>query len=320
MGYFNKLKSSLRRLGRIKSLDAQARARLAWFDEIYRLKQKGIKPNIRNLSKYRFGISKSTFYRWKKRYNPFNLRTLANQRRGRKKGRLIPPDVKIKLTAWKLNHPAKGHIYCWYWHKKYDQPLPCCPTTIYNFWKDKGLLYLTAHKSQRKRKPYQKLVPTVPGYIQIDTKELSNNRFQYTIKDLASRRRWLYGTAKLEMGETIKILEDFLSQVPFRVLYIQFDNGKEFQSRVERWLTKRHIQWQHTWVGEKEQNGAVESSHKTDEKEFYLSFTPQKHSLEEYQIALKNWEHHYNFIRLHSALNWQTPEEYLKNYLEKVSH
>jgi transposase InsO family protein len=320
MGYFNKLKYDVRKLGRIKSLDAKGKARLSWFDELYRLKKTGLKPNIRNLCKYKFGIPRSSFYRWRRKYNPHNLITLANKKRGRKKGRLISPETKIKLTAWKLNHPAKGHIYCWYWHQKYDQTLPCCSTTIYNFWKDKGLLHLVSGKSKRKRQPYQKLANKIPGYLQMDTKELANNRFQYTIKDLASRRRWLFATAKIDMTETIKILESFLARAPFKVLYIQFDNGKEFQSKVEAWLTNHNIKWQHTWVREKEQNGAVESSHKTDEREFYPNFTPQTHSLKEYQIALERWEHIYNFVRLHSAIGWQTPEEYLNNYLEKVSH
>lgn len=317
MKYSNKLKYGVKKLGKIKSLNPEGKARLAWFDEIHKLKKLCTKPNIQDLCKYKFGVPRSTFYRWKKNYNPFNLNTLNSKRVGRKSGRTIPQDIKIKLIAWKLNNEAKGHEYCWYWHREFDQPLPCCPTTIYNLWKDKGLLHLVSSKSKRKRKPFAKLHNDIPGYFQIDTKHLAKNRFQYTIKDLASRKRWLYATSSISGGETIKVLKDFLKQVSFPVIFIQFDNGPEFQKEVENWLSDEQIQWQHIWVREKDQNGAVESSHKTDEREFYPKFTPQNHTLEEYQQAIKQWEYKYNNLRLHSAIGWQTPERYINNYLKK---
>lgn len=316
MYHFNKLIRGASRLAHIKPLDPAGKARLAWFDEIYRLKQKGDKPKIRSLCKYRFGIPKTTFYRWKKKYDPFNLQTLNNKKVGRKKGRKMARELEVKLVAWKLNNKAKGHEYCWHWHKEFKEKLPVAPTTIYNLWKDKDLIGLVSRRKKRKRKPFSKLNNKIPGYIQIDTKHFKN-KFQYTIKDLASRKRWLYATDKISAKETIKVLKDFLGRVLFKVLFIQFDNGPEFQLEVERWLTEQKIQWQHIWVREKDQNGAVESSHKTDEREFYAEFNPDEHSLEEYQQALKDWEYRYNNLRLHSAIGWQTPEKYIKNYLKK---
>ena len=317
MKYCNRLRYGVRKLGKIKPLGGKGKARLAWFDEIYRQKKSGFKPNIKNLCQYKFGVPRSTFYRWKNKYNPRNLNSIDNHLPGRKKGRTIPQNIRIKLTAWKLNNEAKGHEYCWHWHEVFDQALPCCATTIYNLWRDKGLLYLVSSKSKRKRRPFKKLKSDIPGYFRIDTKELAKNRFQYTIKDLASRKRWLYATSKINGKETIRVLKDFVKCVTFPVLFVQFDNGKEFQKEVEVWLSKRHIQWQHIWVGEKDQNGAVESSHKTDEREFYSKFTPKKHTLKEYQQALKQWEYDYNNLRLHSAIDWQTPEQYINNYLKK---
>lgn len=317
MRHFNRLRSSLRKLGKIKTLDPSGNARLAWFDEIHRQK-KTSKPNIKNLCKYKFGVPRSTFYRWKKNFDPHNLNTLNNKKVGRKKGRKTPANISIKLIAWKLNNKAKGHIYCWQWHKKYDQELPIGPTTIYNIWKDKNLLNLVSSKSKRKRKPFNKIPNKTPGYFQIDTKHLSKNRFQYTIKDLASRKRWLYGTNRIGGQETVKVLKDLIKQAAFPVLFIQFDNGPEFQKEVEEWLTNHKIHWQHIWVRKSDQNGAVESSHKTDEREFYPNFTPHYHTLKEYQQALKRWEYEYNNLRLHSAINWQTPQEYINNYLKEM--
>lgn len=321
MKYFNTLRFNVRKLGKIHSLSKEGKARLAWFDEIYQLRKQGIKPNIRNLCRFKFGIPKTTFYRWNRRYKTDRPVILNNKRKGRKKGdRKISTSLIVKLTGWKLANPAKGHEYCWHWHQKYEEELPICPTTIYNLWKDKKLLHLITSKSKRKRKPFKKIKTIKPGYLQIDTKHLSKNRFQYTIADLASRWRKLLGSSRLDGKTTIRILKTVVKSAPFKIQFIQFDNGLEFGKEVEKWLDKHGIVWQHTWVRCKEQNGAVESSHKTDEREFYPNFTPNMHTLEEYQLALSKWEYEYNNLRLHTAINWQTPMEYINNYYQKVSH
>jgi len=322
MKYFSTLSLRAKKISKIKSLEPQAKARLAWFDKIYLCERSNLKPNIRNLCKFKFGISKSNFYRWKKRYNPYCLTTLNNQHKGRRKGqRELSEGTIIKLTGWKLAHPAKGHEYCWHWHQKYEQQLPCCSTTIYNIWKDKKLLHLVRLKKKQKRKPFRYIRTIKPGYLQIDTKHLSRSRYQYTIKDLASRFRKLYGTNSISGATTTQILEDVFNCIPFKIQFVQFDNGLEFGKVVEQWLDNHHIVWQHTWIREKDQNGAVESSHKTDEREFYNNFTPNLHTLAEFQQALSQWEYEYNYLRLHSAINWQTPIEYLKNFNnKKVSH
>lgn len=320
MKYFNTLKFNVRKLGKIKKIEPEAKARLAWFDEINNLKKNNLKPNIRNLCKFKFGISKTTFYRWKRKYNPHCLNTLNNQHRGRIKGhRQLSSELVIKLVGWKLSNPAKGHEYCWFWFKKYEEELPCCPTTIYNLWKDKKLLHLVRLKKKRKRRPFKYIKTVKPGYLQIDTKHLSKHRFQYTIKDLASRYRKLFGTDRINGITTINILEIVLKSIPFKIQFIQFDNGLEFGKAVEKWLDDHQIIYQHTWVREKDQNGAVESSHKTDEREFYSQFTPSIHTLKEFQQALSKWEYEYNNLRLHTAINYQTPMEYINNYYNKVS-
>lgn len=318
--YFSTFSFQARRLGKIQPLNEGGKARLAWFDEIYRIQKQGIRLNIKNLCQYKFGISKSTFYRWRHRFNRHYLPSLNDKKRGRKNGIRFPQELATKLIGWKLANPAKGHEYCWQWHKKYEIKLPICPTTIYRLWKDKKLLHLITSKSKRKRKPFKKIQTVDPGYLQIDTKHLGKNRFQYTAKDLASRYRKLFGTARIDGKITIKILEEIIRTAPFKILFVQFDNGLEFGKEVEEWLAAHGIVWQHTWIRESDQNGAVESSHKTDEREFYPKFSPNLHTLGEYKHALARWEWEYNNIRLHSAIGWQTPVEYIKKHIQKVSH
>jgi len=65
----------LRLAGRGRELSAQARRRLKWMDYY-----ESHGHNARLTCRY-FGISPQTFYRWRRRYDPQNLRTLEDRSR-----------------------------------------------------------------------------------------------------------------------------------------------------------------------------------------------------------------------------------------------
>lgn len=255
-----------------------------------------------------FGLPKTTFYRWKSRYQPFHLESLEPKRRGRRRGQTgIPWDLELALMAWRKSHPTKGHEYCW----QVLRP-PCVAKTIYWVWKRHGLV----DKKQRKRSaPYQPL-PTLPGYFQLDTKFLPGKRYQYTALEVSSRWRYLWMTGRLCEGSTLLFLRRFLRAYPGEILVIQTDHGLEFQKRVREFLQEQGIVHQYTHVRNPDQNGKVERSHRTDEEEFYCRFSPEVHTLPECNARLRQWQEEYNTRRLHHALHWQTPQ----SVMTKVSH
>lgn len=93
--------------------------------------------------------------------------------------------------------------------------------------------------------------------------------------------------------------------------YKNFDKSYEFQIELENYLEQRDIKIQHTWIHTSDQNGVVERSHKTNEKEFYQEVDINYSDLENINTKLKIWFEYYNIKRLYFSLNYQISEEYL---------
>jgi putative transposase len=91
--------------------------------------------------------------------------------------------------------------------------------------------------------------------------------------------------------------------------YLRSDNGPEFVSKaVLRWLLESNIDTALIDPGKPWQNGADES--------FNGKFRDECLSLEwfrnrtEAKIMIENWRRHYNEVRPHSSLSYQTPVEF----------
>lgn len=161
-------------------LDREAKIRLKVLDDYLRLKRLGKKINIRWLCRFKWTIHHSTFYQWKRRFNPRNLATLKTKKRGPKHPKRASWQVVIRVCDWKRANPVKGSEYCYQelLRETKGQP-PCCAKTIYNIWKRRNLLYLgRRRKSKRPRKPrLVKQAKNKGDLIQMDTKYLVNGRF-----------------------------------------------------------------------------------------------------------------------------------------------
>jgi len=292
-------------------------------EELFKLKvmdaYKQMQPkNARYLCQL-FGIGKSTFYRWKKEYKPHNLNSLKYKSRKPKRLTTIDWNIVIEVCNWKRNNSRKSQYYLYQsWIKEGRVP-PCSPKTIYNWWKRRNLI-VDRHKRKRaKSKLFNHA--SVPGeLIQIDTKFLPNKKYQYTAIDVVSKWRFLFVYNKLTMENTIDFINKVLIKAKgkkINIKMIQMDNGKEFQSLVEEHITNLGIKYQHTWIHTPDQNGVVERSHRTDEEEFYQETDIDYNNLEDINTKIKIWLEYYNTKRLHFALNFDTPNEYLTKW--KVS-
>lgn len=286
-------------------LKPEEKRRLKMMDYYQRMEKK----NVRKLCRY-FGIHHSTFYRWKARYNPWSLATVKSQKRGPKKGKQIPWELVVKICSWKRDNPSKGAEYLWeQLAREGGKPL-CSPRTIYRWWKKRELIQL------RRKRPRRKLPLVVrvtnPGeLVQIDTKHLPGRFYQYTAIDRVSRWRYLKVFSSFNLKNSCQFLKNLLFFAPFKVKLIQTDNGPEFQKEFVSALKARGINHQYTWIHTPDQNGCVERSHRTDEDEFYARIDLKTLSLKELNMLVRNWTRYYNEQRLHYALDWKTPKEFL---------
>lgn len=286
-------------------LSSEEKRRLKMMDYYQRMEKK----NVRKLCRY-FGIHHSTFYRWRKRYNPWKLETLKSQKRGPKVGKQIPWKLVVKICSWKRENPSKGAEYLWEELARKEGKPPCSPRTIYRWWKRRGLIQV------RKKRPRRKLPLVVkvskPGeLIQLDTKHLPGKLYQYTAIDKYSRWRFLKVYPRFNLKNSLDFVNQLLEVFPFKVKLIQTDNGPEFQKEFIFHLASLGIAHQYTWVHTPDQNGCMERSHRTDEEEFYAKINLKDYSLEELNTLVENWVRYYNEERLHYALGWKTPKEFL---------
>jgi len=141
-------------------------------------------------------------------------------------------------------------------------------------------------RSKRRSRPRQLTLfekPTPGDSVQIDVKVVKvagRKVFQYTACDDCTRLRVLRLYRRQNQWSSL----DF-----FGIRY--------------RYITPQHPQ----------QNGKVERSHRTDQKEFW-----GRHRFDDFDravAALTAWEHHYNYDRFSLALHGQTPAEKLARLL-----
>ncbi len=98
------------------------------------------------------------------------------------------------------------------------------------------------------------------------------------------------------------------------------NNGTEFTYRKHSFNTehplyifckKNYIKRVYSPVSFPWYNGVVESTHRLDQKEFYDFFTKEL-TLEKANQKLIKYNHCWNYKRIHSALNYDTPMLYFK--------
>ena len=273
--------------------------------------------NVRYLCKL-MGIHHSTFYRLKKQYRRFNLNTLKYRSRRPKSSRTIPWSVVVEICNFKKQYPAKSHYYLYQlWIKEGKIP-SCSPKTIYNWWRRRNLIIVRHRRKRRPTKLFNHV--SVPGeLVQVDTKYLDGRkRYQYTAIDVVSKWRYLRAYKDLDGQSTVDFFRRLITRAKDKrisIRMIQTDNGHEFQTEPVKYLTSRHVNHQYIWIHTPDQNGCVERSHRTDDEEFYQQTETHDLTLEELNMKLEEWTNYYNSRRLHFALNFGTPDEYLVSHI-----
>ena len=272
--------------------------------------------NVRYLCRL-FGIHPATFYRLKKQYDRYNLASLKYKSRKPKRLKTINWNVVVEVCEWKRANPRKSQYYLYQCWLKAGRVPPCSPKTIYNWWKRRNLI-IDRHRRKRTKSKLFNRAQSPGDLVQIDTKFLPKKKYQYTAIDVVSKWRFVLVYGKLNMENTINFVNKLLVEAKERginIKMIQMDNGKEFQSLVENYLTKLGIKYQHTWIHTPDQNGVVERSHRTDEEEFYQETEIDYKNLKDINNKVKIWLEYYNTKRLHFSLNYLTPEEYLVSHM-----
>lgn len=315
-------------LGKIAFLSKEAQRRLEWVDWYV-----GHGKNARLTCRH-FGISPDTFYRWKGRFDPQNLRTLEDDKRTRRPHKLremaTPLEDILQVIEIRKEDPEKSKYEIQEELKREEIRLGT--TTIQKIINRHSYLLNTQHrkkiKTRRKRsiariKAARELKERYPGsLIQMDTKHLYvlNKRFYlFAAADCHSRFGYLsaFSNGSSRSGE--RFLDELLRFLPFEIEAIQTDNGSEYLLNFHKRCRKFGITHYFTDPQSPKQNGRVERFIQTAVYEFFNYQDDLLADLEMIREKCQRFNLKYNHHRFHRALGYKTPAEYLTKHLEEVT-
>lgn len=272
--------------------------------------------HVTNTCRY-FGISRETFYKWKRAYENKGEAGLINSKPCPQNPKLrTPAHIEEKILHLRRTYHLGQLRIAWYLKRYHD--ISISGGGVHNVLKRHGLNRLP--RNTRKRAVLtQRYEKQVPGHhVQVDVKfldfkdqqEQKVRRFQYTAIDDATRIRALKVYERHTQENAIEFINHVVDKFPFRIATIRTDNGHEFQAKFHWHVEDLGMTHRYIKPGTPRLNGKVERSHVTDKEEFYqlLSYTDDVDLNEK----LREWENFYNYHRPHGAHGGKTPYEVLK--------
>lgn len=263
-----------------------------------------------------YGISKTTYFNWLKRYQKDGEQGLINNKPCPENIKLRTPiEVEEKVLHLRRKYhfgPERIYMYL----KRYLN-VHTSQSSVYRILKRNGINRLPRNTKRRSPGPkFKRYEKQTPGHhVQMDVKFLtftnkqgkSIKRYQYTAIDDATRIRALKVYNKHNQNSAIDFLEYVIKKFPFRIKIVRTDNGHEFQARFHWYCQDKGIEHVYIKPGTPRLNGKVERSHLTDKLEFYqlIEYTSDV----DLGKKIKEWEKFYNFNRPHKSHGGLTPYE-----------
>ena len=275
------------------------------------------------------GVSTDLFYKWSARLllvgTLESLRSLSSK--PKRKWNQTPKRIEKRVIALREARPYLGAERISFELKRQFN-IKCAISTVGAILKRRGLITevyaarLTKKHLRRYRRPF-------PGYLQMDFKYVpyrieTKQLYQLSVIDHHSSWRFIriYDSRSLE--NVVGFLEELYFNCPFAIMQIQTDNATEFTDKYssgagrsasgwhdfDKWCEARDIEHKLIPIGEKEINGKVERSHRSDDREFF-SHGERAQTLSEMRRKAADHNYYWNELRATKVLQWQTPSEIL---------
>ncbi len=313
-----------------QEMSREARVRLAWMD-FYRTHGRNAAQTCRH-----FGISRQTFYRWKRRFDHHDLSSLEDlsHRPHQCRRPTWTPQLVEKVLRLRQCYPRWGK-------DKLVVLLRGPGGTVSTSMVGRILASLKAHgrlhepprqatAARRPRKlrhrPWAVRKPPFwpiqqPGdLVQIDTKELRPVRGvvrkHFSARDMVSRWDVLQVADRATAVTALQFLDALLERMPFPLRALQVDGGSEFAAEFELACQARGLPLFVLPRCSPKLNGQVERAHRTHNEEFY-EVVSTDWSLPQLNRQLRTWETIYNTVRPHQALGYLTPQQFLTHWKSK---
>ena len=312
-------------LGNVPTLSKGATQRLKWFDYYQAHKQ-----NAALTCRY-FGVSRQTFYRWLRRYNPHQLTALEDRthRPRRVRQPTWSPELATAVLVLREENPRWGKDKLARLLGEQGRTVSVSMVgRILTALKRTGQLHQpplpgVTRRRRRVARPYALRKPkdypvTQPGdLVQVDTMDLRPLPGvilkQFTSRDMVSRWDVLSIGRTATAAAATRFLDALISRSPYPIRAIQVDGGREFMAGFEQACQQRGIRLFVLPPRSPKLNGCVERANRTHAEEFWQCYAGDL-DVPSAQAALLAWERRYNTYRPHQALGYRTPHQFLQNW------
>jgi transposase InsO family protein len=308
VSYFNKY----------NDLSKEAKQRIKWFD--YFKECSNVVQTCRH-----FDISRKTFYKWQKVYDPNNLYSLEDRPTIpiRKRQRDITSQQELRIIRLRKKHIRYSKVkLAKIYKEEYNE--------VISSWKvqkviEKHNLYYNPVKTARttkKRLKAQKKKritelrrkPKSGFLICLDTVQIrlyQTKRYIFTAIDNYSKVAF----ARMYKGASSYNAADFLNRLLYltegRIENIQTDNGSEFAKYFDKGCVTSQLERYYSRVRTPKDNAVNERFNRTLQDEFIAlgNFDPDTVAFNRH---LTEWLIEYNFKRPHQSLGYETPIKFNK--------
>lgn len=309
------------------NLSKDALRRLEWFD-FYNTHNENASLTCRH-----YGISRDTFYLWKKRFNPRVLQSLefdTKTRRPRKVREMTTPAwIRTKIYDIRLQDPEKSK---WEIHEELKregivtahnviQKVINRHPELLNVQHKRWLRKHRKFKIARVKAAIELKERSLGSLVQVDTKYFSILGVKYYIFsaiDCKSRLGYIYAYTTISSTSGKDFIRRVREYFPFSIQAINTDNGSEYLLEFHKEISSWGIPHFFTDPHCPKQNSRVERLHQTAEYEYlnYQNLYPSLELLREYCIKFNE---KYNTQRFHKSLGYKTPKEFVIEFQKQTN-
>jgi putative transposase len=314
-----------------KKLSKAAQRRLQWI-LFYGFNGRNVARTCRH-----FGISRQTFYRWKRRFDRHDLSTLEERSHRPRKVRQPTWTAQLaqRVLSLRKQYPrwGKDKLVVLLRREKLSVSTSMVGRILLDL-KRRGTLHeppkpAVLRQARRKlrnrpwavRKPKHWRIEQPGDLVEIDTKEIRMRRGvllkHFSARDVVSRWDVIEVHHRATSLAAARFLDTLLDRVPFRVKALQVDGGSEFAAEFEEACRQKGLPLFVLPPKSPKLNGHVERSHRTHNEEFY-EVQAESDQLPVLNRQLRRWEHTYNCVRPHQSLAYLTPLEFITRWKQNL--
>lgn len=273
-----------------------------------------------------FGISKSVFYRWKNRYERFNLKTLEDDTKNRRphKVREMTTPIWIQKRIYDIRLADREKSKYEIQEELRREGALVGQTSIQKVINRHTELLNTQHiKKLRKHRnasiarfrASREMREKYPGaLVQVDTKHfyvLGVRFYLFCAVDCKSRYGYVFCYKNISSASAADFLQRVLEYFPFKVEAIQTDNGSEYLLNFHKACQRGGIMHYFTYPHTPKMNGRAERIIKTVVYEYFNWQYDLLPDLDEINRHANLFNSKYNTKRFHQRLGYITPQEYV---------